>query len=101
MNNLYIKQKYLNELITIFDNYCPKSTVYAYGSRLNGTAHEGSDLDLAILNFKSEGYSLSKLKNLLLNSNIPFLIDIVEYDNLPQSFKNEILKNYITLYPKS
>lgn len=38
-------------LIEILKEYCPSCEVYAYGSRINNTAHEGSDLDLTIKNF--------------------------------------------------
>ena len=48
MNNLFIDKKDLNILKNILKDFCPNSEVYAYGSRINGKAHEGSDLDLTI-----------------------------------------------------
>lgn len=35
---------------------------------------------------------------LLNDSDIPFLIDINIFDNLPQSFQDEILKNYVRIF---
>ena len=99
MSNLFVDTKYLDVLINIFGEFCPESEVLAYGSRLSGNAHEGSDLDLTIKNFPKEQY-LFELKQKVSESNIPFLVDINLYDNLPQSFKDEIDKNNVKIYPK-
>ncbi len=99
MSRLLIGQKYLKELISIFDKYCPKSTIFAYGSRLNGSAHCGSDLDLAVKDFGDEKCNISELIEILSQSDIPFLIDILEFNLLPESFQKEILKDYEVIYP--
>lgn len=100
MHNFFIKEKYLNELLSIFDKYCPQAEIIAYGSRVGGDCHDGSDLDLAIKNLDECGIYLFELKEILRNSDIPFLIDIVEFEKIPESFQKEILKNNITIYPK-
>ena len=99
MNNLFVADKYLEMLINIFEDYCPQVEVYAYGSRINGNAHDGSDLDLTIKNFPKDKY-LFELKELISESNVPFLVDINVFENLPQSFKDEIDKNNVKIYPK-
>ena len=83
---LNVKQEYLNELKNIFSNYCPKAEIWAYGSRLTNDCHSGSDLDLTVKTFNDENKYLYELKELLNDSDIPFLIDINIFDNLPQSF---------------
>ena len=93
MNNLFIEQRFLKELITIFKNTVPNCRILAYGSRINNTAHAGSDLDLALI---GDG-DIANLKIALQESNIPFLLDIVKFENLPDSFKKEIEKNYIEI----
>lgn len=97
MGKLYIKEQHLKMLIEIFDSFCPGVEVLAYGSRIDGTAHDGSDLDLAVKNFDTTK-SFYKLKNLLTESNIPFLVDINIFETLPQSFQDEIMKNNIKIY---
>ena len=67
--------------------------MWAYGSRIDGFAHSGSDLDIAIV---GEG-DISVLKTALEESNIPFLVDVVKFENLPESFQKEILKKYVVL----
>lgn len=97
MNKLFIEQRHLEILKNIFKDFCPEAKVYAYGSRINGKAHSGSDLDLTIKNFPQEKY-LFQLKELISESDIPFLVDINIYNNLPQSFKDEIEKNNIEIF---
>ena len=100
MSNLFIDKKDLDILKNILKEFCPNSEVYAYGSRINGRAHDGSDLDLTIKNFPKDKY-LFELKEIFSNSNITFLIDVNLYDDLPQSFKNEIDKNNVKIYPEN
>ena len=98
MDKLFIKPEQLKMLQDIFDSYCPDAEIWAYGSRLNGNAHEGSDLDLVIKSFNSDTKYLYELKDILNESNIPFLIDIHEFSQLPESFQKEIEKNYVIFY---
>lgn len=98
MDKLFIKEKYLKELLSIFENYCPQAEIWAYGSRVKGNAHEGSDLDLVIKTFGNSKKNIAELKELLCNSNIPFLIDIFEFDKLPESFQKEIEKQHIVIF---
>ncbi len=98
MDKLNIKPEHYKMLTEIFDNYCPQAEIWAYGSRLNGDSHEGSDLDLVVKSFGEPNLQLENLKSLLSDSNIPFLIDINEFDKLPKSFQEEITKNYAIIY---
>lgn len=98
MGNLFIEPRHLKMLTDIFDNYCPNAEIWAYGSRIKGNAHSGSDLDLVVKNFNSQTAKLSELRQLINDSNIPFLVDINEFDKLPKSFQEEIKKNFIEIY---
>ena len=95
---LDIKEEYLKELTEIFKKYCPKAEIWAYGSRIKNDCHEGSDLDLVIKSFNEENKKLFELKTLLYDSNIPFIIDISEFNKLPKSFQDEIKKEYIKIF---
>lgn len=100
MDNLFVKPQYLKMLTDIFEQYCPNAEIWAYGSRVNGDAHEGSDLDMVVKNFHSNTAKLSELRELITNSNIPFLTDINEFDKLPKYFQDEILKKYVIIFNK-
>lgn len=93
MTDIFVKEHFLTELKNIFKQTVPNAQVWAYGSRINGTAHEGSDLDLVLV---GDG-DIYALKEALQESNIPFLVDVVKFENLPESFKKEILKKYVVL----
>lgn len=101
MADILIDKKYLDEIRTIIKRFYPNAVVWAYGSRIDGTAHEGSDLDLVVKDFGQQDAYLFELKEALQESNIPFLIDIFEFDKLPQNFQKEIEKKYIVLYEKN
>ncbi|MCY4644944.1 MAG: nucleotidyltransferase domain-containing protein [Bacteriovoracales bacterium] len=75
--------------------------VLAYGSRVDGTAYDTSDLDLAL---RSKGghsidtKELAAFRQSLHDSNIPILIQVVDWNTIPENFRQNILKNYVVLY---
>lgn len=96
MSDLFIKPEYLQELLEIFKMCCPHATVLAYGSRIKNEAHSGSDLDLAVKNVN--GRKILMLKEKLSDSNIPFLVDVFEFDMLPLSFQQEIAHKNVVIF---
>ncbi len=95
---LNVKDEYLKELKDIFTKYCPKAEIWAYGSRVKNDCHSGSDLDLVVKSFNEDNKHLGELKDLLNDSDIPFLIDIQDFEKLPKSFQDEIKKEYIRIF---
>lgn len=95
---LNVKDEYLKELKDIFTNYCPKAEIWAYGSRVKNDCHSGSDLDLVIKSFNEDNKFVFELKDLLNDSDIPFLMDIQDFEKLPKSFQDEIKKEYIRIF---
>ena len=91
--------RHFEMLHKIFEEYCPKAEIWAYGSRVHGDSHEGSDLDMTVKSFNDPSKKLWELKELLEDSRIPFLMDISEFDKLPDYFQEEIKKNYVILFP--
>ena len=95
---LNVKEEYLKELKDIFTKYCPKAEIWAYGSRVKNDCHSGSDLDLVVKSFNEDNKHLYELKDLLNDSDIPFLMDIQDFEKLPKSFQDEIKKEYIRIF---
>ena len=95
---MFIEQRFLDEINSIIYNLYPNAIIWAYGSRVNGDAHEGSDLDLIVKDFGQQDAYLFELKEAFQESNIPFLIDILQFNKLPQSFQKEIEKKHIVIY---
>ncbi|CAH9019648.1 nucleotidyltransferase domain-containing protein [Candidatus Nitrosacidococcus sp. I8] len=100
LSYLQFPKKYLQILQTLLDHYVPQAEVWAYGSRVTGSAHEGSDLDLVLRNPKDltqnvEGWL--DLKEALRESTIPILIDMHNWANLPQDFHCNIEAAYVVV----
>jgi hypothetical protein len=55
-------------------------------------------LDLTIKTFGQADSSLAGLKEAFKESDIPFLIDISDFNLLPADFQKEILKKYAVVY---
>jgi len=75
--------------------------VWAYGSRVNGSNHEGSDLDLVLRSADLTPLDPSELVSFregLQESNIPILVDVHDWARLPESFHQQILKQYEVLF---
>ena len=74
--------------------------IWAYGSRVNGDAHDMSDLDLVILTESKKKLDIDELlnfKDVLQKSNIPIIIQVMDYNRLPENFHENILNNYKVL----
>lgn len=72
------------------------SKILAFGSRVNGDAHDTSDLDLVIVPNKNHIKidEFIAFKEALSDSNIPILIQVLDWNRIPKSFHNNILKKY-------
>jgi len=90
---------YLRIIKKILATHVPDKTVWVYGSRIKGTAHAGSDLDLVILDTKENPQSeiVSTLRAAFSRSGLPILVDILNWSDLPEEFKEEIEKNHEVL----
>ena len=91
---------------TLLREYVPDAEVWAYGSRINGESHEGSDLDLALRSPTLEplGAPFTDLVEAFRESNIPILVQASDWAMLPESFRNEIARSHVVLQeglPKS
>jgi len=72
--------------------------VRAYGSRVDGTSHAGSDLDLVLMGKKNSGQTpMARLREAFEESNLPFRVDIFDWNRLPESFRINIEKKYVVL----
>ncbi len=91
---------YLTELQAILKKHIPNKIVWAYGSRVKGKAHSGSDLDLAIIDPSGSNIppqQIYALRNAIEESNLPILVDVLDWALLPEAFKSEIEKEHIIL----
>ena len=80
----------------------PGVEVWAYGSRVNGRSHPGSDLDLVLRAPGLEPLPLKTLEALsqaFHDSTIPFFVEARDWARLPESFHAEIERDHVVLVP--
>lgn len=98
MKTLFLRDKDKQRLQQLLAQHLPTVTVWAYGSRVNGDAHEASDLDIVLRSSDLSPIPAQKLNAFLeavRESNIPILIDARDWARLPTSFHEVILRNYV------
>lgn len=73
------------------------SKILAFGSRVNGDAHDTSDLDLVIVTNNNQKVNINDFigfKENLKQSNIPIIVQVLDWYRIPESFHKNILQNY-------
>jgi len=87
-------------LAGLLREHLPGVEVWAYGSRVNGRSHDGSDLDVVLRSpelAETDARKLADFVEALRNSNIPFLVDVHDWARLPKEFHREIERSHVIL----
>lgn len=98
---LDLKPKYLHIVRQILKKHAPLQVVWAYGSRVTGGAHEGSDLDLVVLNPENQVMPktcILKLQAAFEESPLPIKVDVLDWALLPDSFRQSIQRGYMVIW---
>lgn len=87
--------KYLDEIRRILNEQTPDCEVRVFGSRIEGKAKKFSDLDIALLGSeKLDWRKIELLKDAFSSSDIPIIVDVVDFNAISDEFKNIIENNY-------
>lgn len=79
-------------------DHIPDREVIAFGSRAKWTARTYSDLDLAILGDEPLSLGASaRLKESLVESDLPFKVDLVDWARVSDQFRSVILRDGVSL----
>ena len=100
---LDVKPRYREQIERLLREHLPGVEVWAYGSRVNGRSHEGSDLDLVLRGpglAKIDTTQLAEFNEAVQESTIPFLVEARDWARLPESFHREIEREYVVLVEK-
>ena len=100
LSALNMPQRHLHTLQDLLATHVPDAQVWAYGSRVNGGAHEGSDLDIVLRNAVDPSQDVPgwlELKEALQDSALPILVDVLVWARLPQAFHQNIEAAYVRL----
>ena len=90
--------KYIEQIKKIVLSFLENENmmIIFFGSRAEGNADEGSDVDIAIKGEKSiEPLLISKIKTRLEESNIPYRVDIIDLRKADKVFVQNVLETGI------
>lgn len=98
-DRLDLPRRYRKQLEALLRQHVPGVEVWAYGSRVTGEGHQGSDLDLVLRSptLKPLGGEYLDLIAAPEESTIPILIQAYDWARLPESFHREIMRSYVVL----
>jgi len=98
-DRLDLPLRYREQLEALLRAHVPDAEVWAYGSRVNGRSHDGSDLDLVLRSptLKPLGGEYLDFIEALHQSNIPILVQARDWARLPDSFHREIEREYVVV----
>jgi predicted nucleotidyltransferase len=95
-----IPPQHLKTVRDILLAHVPLCEVRAFGSRVGGVPKPYSDLDLAVLGLdKYPAHTLSNLKEAFAESDLPFRVDLLNWEEAPDGFKKTISRGYEMVRP--
>lgn len=97
---LHLPERYATQVRALLKQHIPQAEVWAYGSRVRGDHYDASDLDL-VARFPpdetSDPFRLSALGEAFSESNLPIIVQLLDWDRIPAAFRDEILAGYVVL----
>lgn len=97
---LQLSARHLAMLRALLTQHVPQAEVWAYGSRVSGDAHEGSDLDLVLrnpANLSADVEGFAELQEALQQSSLPMLVETHAWARLPEAFHRNIEQEYVVI----
>ncbi|MBI3590112.1 MAG: nucleotidyltransferase domain-containing protein [Candidatus Melainabacteria bacterium] len=91
-----MENKYLTQLkkLVLDELKSQNVKIFIFGSRARGDNYIGSDVDIGLISKgKIDSSKISLLKEKIENSNIPYKVEIVNFNEVSEDFKNEALKD--------
>ena len=97
---LHLPERYLHMVQEILQTYAPEAEVWAYGSRVNGDYYDASDLDLVLRqpdDLSRRQKNMPDIIEAFSESNLPILVQVVDWAAIPAAFHKEIAANYVVV----
>lgn len=99
-DRLHLPARHRQVLEALLREHLPGVEVWAYGSRINGRGHDGSDLDLVLREAELKEIPADRLcdfEEAVRESTIPFLVEARDWARLPERFHQEIEREHVVL----
>jgi len=91
-----LDEKIKQKIISVVSALIPDAKIYLFGSRARGTNAERADIDIALDAGKPLlGRDVDEIKSMFKESNIMYKIDIVDFYQIGDVMRNEILRERI------
>ena len=98
MISIDVRQDHLRLIQTILKQYVPDRKVVAFGSRIQHTAKETSDLDLCIMGTQPLPLEvLANLRDAFSLSTIPYKVDVIDWTSVSLAFQKIINEHCVDL----
>ena len=86
-------------IIALLQRHLPDTAAWVYGSRANWTSRPQSDLDLVVFATPEQRRQVGQLREAFEESNLPFRVDLFVWDEIPDSFREQIERQHIPVVP--
>ena len=98
MKQLQIKENELKIVRDIVKKHLPDTPVWAFGSRVKGTAQQYSDLDLALMTIQPLSFiQLAELEQDFSDSDLTWQVDLLDWATTSETFKKIVSANYVVI----
>lgn len=79
------------KIIAVLSGLFPQAKIYLFGSRARGTNAQWSDIDIALQEEKKiSRYAIGEAVSMLAASNMPYKIDIVDFNAVSDDMRKSI-----------
>ncbi|MBF0283773.1 MAG: nucleotidyltransferase domain-containing protein [Magnetococcales bacterium] len=85
-------------LLALLRRHLPDVATWAHGSRVTGKARPHSDLDLVVFAAPQQAAAIALLKEACEESLLPFRVDLLVWDELPESFQRNIAARHAVVW---
>ena len=86
-----VPKDHLHTVKQILAGHVPHCKVVVYGSRASGSSKQYSDLDLAVIGESPMPViTIAKLKTAFSESQLPFKVDVLDWNGISPSFRKVI-----------
>ena len=82
---------------SLLARHLPNTEAWVYGSRVRWTSRPESDLDIAVFATPDQARDVSDLREAFEDSNLPFRVDLFVWDEVPESFRQEIEREHVVV----
>ena len=84
-------------VLSLLERHLPGTAAWVYGSRAKRTSRPQSDLDLVVFATPEQRPQIGDLREAFEESNLPFRVDLFVWDEVPDSFREQIHGNHVAL----